>query len=573
MPADVFTYLIKWGLPRYLCRLGYSQPGPLLKPQLHAIRCTLLIAYSLKLSLSGIMRRLALEIASQAVPVATTILDRVFFAAIALRAWGLDGFEYWSLILSVTSLLTIFDAGCLQNFANRITSAMARGDPARAIDVYQQSNFIFLIIGFAAAASAAVLALSSPLQSVTGIAHPQFASQALLVVLGLGLATALRLVAMNFMAVYRANLSYGRGTVVFALTEIIRILLLCTVIALGASIAATAIFYLLLTGVALAGIAHFDIGRRFPDFRYRIVLPRGDALKGSLRMALAFGLPLLPVMAMQQAPVLLLGAAAAAGAGLVASFVLLRTLSNLARTIVYKAVNVLAMDLVRHGVKRGEETANRLGRRINSLVAFVFGCIGGGLLSYGETIIGLWSCRPSLFDPIVLAVMLMPMVLTPSLMLAQTVLQYRNTPKVWSIGAFVHGGLAILLYFSLPIDDILLSVSVAVYGGEMLGLGLPVLWASAGCSWREMLRREVGPTFVSIGALLAVIALSWCLTRIVAPTSFEGILFHFITVGAVFSVNLIWLLRYSLSWARSILSPIPADPSSGTATKAPRANC
>ena len=39
---------------------------------------------------------------------------------------------------------------------------------------------------------------------------------------------------MNFMAVYRANLSYGRGTVVFALTEIIRILLLCTVIALGA---------------------------------------------------------------------------------------------------------------------------------------------------------------------------------------------------------------------------------------------------------------------------------------------------------------------------------------------------
>ena len=217
------------------------------------------------------MRRLGIEIASQVVPFFATVLDRVLFTAIALRVWGLDGFEYWSLVVSLSSLLAMFDAGCLQNFANRITSAMARGDMKMAVAVYRQSNFVFLVIGAVAAVFTVGFAISPVMQSALGISHPQFRSEASFVVFGLGSATALKLVAMNFMATYRAHLSYGRGTTVFAVAEILRLIVISILVAFGAPLAAAAIVHLMLTAVSLACIAQFDIARIFPHFRYRIM--------------------------------------------------------------------------------------------------------------------------------------------------------------------------------------------------------------------------------------------------------------------------------------------------------------
>ena len=475
--------------------------------------------------MSGEKRRIAGDLASQAAPLAAALIERVVLAGVLIREWGLAGFEYWSLAMALVGLLTILDSGCLMNFSNRIAMHWTAGEPARAVAVYRQSNAIFLLLGLLMAALAAAVGASPAARGFVGIDPDAFPAEALALLTLVGASSAMRMAMTNVTAVYRARLGFGRVTLWLALLDVGRALSISAAAMAGAWLveAAWVNFAVTLAGLWLIAL---DIGARYPEFRFRLALPRRSDLAGSLVNSLHFGLPLLPTLAIQQGPVLVLGGAAALGGGAVASFVLLRTLANLARLVVQRLVNVLGMELARRQMGGRPDEAGALLGRMNAVIAVLFGFMAGGIVAYGDTIVALWSGRGGLFDPLAMAVLLLPFVLTPSFPLSMTFLMYRDTPKAWTVGTFLHLVLALGLWFALPGVDLVLRVALAVSVGELIGLALPVIWARSDRDFAALARQEAKLAAIACGCALLVGGLERSASALASPLSFPGLLLH-----------------------------------------------
>lgn len=446
--------------------------------------------------------RVGLDVATQFLSVATSFIDRLFLTGLALRVLGVAGFEYWSVAMSLSALLSVLDFGCLMNFSNMVVHARERGDSALSVRVYERANTIFLGIGSVATLGGMAIALSPTLQNFLGFNARQFAAQAPLVLGLLAVATGVKLTVSNAMAVYRVNLRFARGSTISAFADLLRILGTMVGMQIGGLIGA-AVGHALSTCIGLF-LMMVDIARIMPDYRYRFRSPRSEEMRGVIGTSLAFAAPFIPITIMNQGPVLLLNGRAALGSNVVAIFVLLRTLSSVIRTIMLKVTNVLGMEVARFAVRGEERVAHRLldlmGWQMTAIAAY----LAGVLLAGGGIFVRFWTGKSDLFDPLILGIMLAPLVLTPTYLIATSFLQYRNTPRIWTAGMFAQLPAAALLYILLAGQSELLRISAAAFLGELLGLAIPVVFAIGGGFRAATIFREISRT--GAAAALAVAA-------------------------------------------------------------------
>lgn len=469
------------------------------------------------------MKRVTLDVASQALPIATTFLDRLLLTSILVRGLGVERFEYWSLAISAAGLLAIVDSGFLMNFSNLVTRHVERGERDKAIAVYRQSNTIFLALGLVAALVTLALALSTALQTFAGIAPGRFASHALVVIGALGAATALRLALSNISTIYRVSLEFGRGTLLTSAAEVVRILAVSGAVLAGGGLREAAIAHLLGTMAGLGAIAFGDAGRRHPGFRFKLAMPRRDALSGSLRNALAFGLPLIPFIAINQVPVLALGGATALGSGAVAVFVLMRTLANVAQSIIGKVTNVFAMEIARHGLRGDDARARQLLAPLGRLSAIVFGVGAGVFIGFGAGLTALWTGSASLYDARVIALLMAPMIVAPGYLLARSYIMYRNTPRAWTIGSFAHALLALAIYAAGAGLDPVIRISLALALGEILALSIPLTMIAMGGFTSRVLIEQASNLLVALAALAATIAIARVTAIVLGTATWPGL--------------------------------------------------
>lgn len=486
-----------------------------------------------------VMRRVVLDVASQALPVATTILDRVLLTSILVRGLGVERFEYWSLAIAAAGLLAIVDSGCLMNFSNLVARHVERGDHAKAVAVYRQSNTIFTLLGLLATLIALVLAASPSLQQFAGVAPGPFAGDAFVVILALGAATALRLALSNLTTIYRVKLEFARGTALNALADLLRIFAVATAVASGGGLREAALAHLLATFAGLSAIAIADAGARHRDFRFALSTPRGPDLSGSVRNSLAFGLPLIPFIAINQVPVLLLGGDTRLGSGAIALFVLMRTLANVAQTAIGKVFNVLAMEIARHALRGDDARARALLTPLGRLSAVVFGICAGTLIGLGSPLTILWTGEAELYDHRVIALLMAPMIIAPAYLLSRAYVQYRNTPLIWTVGAFAHVALALLIYFLFERLDPVIRISLALSLGEILALSIPLTVAAMG-GWKpRVLLEQAANTAIALASLAATVAVCRVAELVGGASSFAGIALALGTIAAIGGVALL----------------------------------
>lgn len=493
------------------------------------------------------MRRPLLDISSQFLPFAAQLVERVLFTAVLVQRLGVDQFERWSLIFATLSLLTMLDLGTQMTFSNRMAKAANSGDLQLAGRIYRESNSIFAGLAVLLMVGSALFAFVPAVQSFLGFDDPLSPTDSLVALL-LGTSLAIRMALSNALGAYRANLAFARGTLVMAVTETVR-----WGVAAAALLAAPGLLAPAAATAAFTALTHLfiiprDIGGRFGEFRFRLALPSRVTTHRALPDSLLFSVNYLPQVVLTQIPVLIIGSRAATG--ILASFLLMRTIANMIRAIVQRFASVIGMELGRLEVQGRIARLVRLYTRSGHFAAYCFGIGCGFILVWGDVALNLWTGSPELYDPLLLAVMLMPLALAPGLQIAAPFVTYSHRPGPLAVAVMLQTALAALLALALPVPDLVLRFTLAIYGAELFCLA-PILFQTV----RQAVNLPIWRlAFLdSARALLAGIA-----TYLVAAwlrdqwTGVTGMMLS----GLLFGLLLALILSYS---ARSLLEELRAD--------------
>ena len=448
------------------------------------------------------MRRIVLDMASQVMPLASNLIDRVILTAVMVRIWGVTGFEYWSILMAAVTIFSIIDMGSQISFSNKMAEAAHAGAKDQAARIYAESNMIFLGLAATVMGLTLLVALLPPVQQLMGLPAP-LGTRDQIALLALGFAVAGRMAMSNQAGVYRANSAFARGTTLIAGIDLLRVLLTLGTLAFGFDLMAAALATAASVVIGNMLMMSLDIARRFPLFRYRVARPTPFSTKGQLRLGLLYSVGFIPSVVMVQLPVLLIGSSASATNGVLASYVLLRTLSNFLRTSISKFTFVLAMELARLKTQKRDDLFNSTYRLVTRAVACLFGLMAGMLLGFGPDLMQLWVGNAELFDPVILLLMLSPLVVTPTVQIASPYLIFASRPGPVAKAVLLQSAAAALLAVALPIDNIAIRLTVAVYCTELFPLALVILRAVHARWSLQTLWDEASATALAIGLLVA----------------------------------------------------------------------
>jgi len=438
--------------------------------------------------------RIGREIAAQAAAFVATFFDRAILTAILLRLWGVESFAIWSLAVSAAGLTAFFTFGLNLYFSNRITFSVIRGRSAVAIHAYRAGNLLMAV----AAILSVIVVLAGTLAWEYRI-DDRIADGTLLAVTAmLTLAAATKMALSAQYAVYRAHNEFVRQSLWLSSSVILPASLAGLAALIGEGVLVASLAYLAGTLATTIPIL-FDGQRRFAGFRFGFALPNRVERRTAPLLSFAFWLQSAPSALIASGPILLLGLFGA-GAVTIARFILIRTVVNLARTVLQLA-----------GVVIGQEGARRVAARDQAGLLAVFQegtyflgvatAAGSGiLLALGEPIFRLWTGSGDLFSQSLFWIGLAPTAIVPVFTVAENVLSNSNRPWPLVVGRLAQLALTILLLVVLPIERLDIRLMAALSIGEVLGFGLPVCIAST--------RLTVGLTvgFFAKSILFAIIA-------------------------------------------------------------------
>jgi hypothetical protein len=177
-----------------------------------------------------------------------------------------------------------------------------------------------------------------------------------------------------------------------------------------------------------------------------------------------------------QIPVMLVGSRSASG--VLAGFVLMRTIANSLRSLTQSFLGVIGMELGRLESQRRMGELRVAYSRLSLLVSISFGAICGFAWSWGDLLVAWWTGRSELFDPTLLAIMLAPLVITPVAQLTIPFLTYAHRPERVAASIVAQVLAVVVLAFAIPVQSIAMRLSLAISGGEILALA-PIAYASA----------------------------------------------------------------------------------------------
>ena len=423
------------------------------------------------------LRRIGQSFAAQVLRLGVSLVDRVFVVAVLLRAWGTDIYADWAILLSCATLLSLAEFGLNIHYGNVWQKAHVEHDVARFQRILSVALGGTLLLGLCVAALGLAAAFATDLPrflSVSAIPHAQA-----LAMLGLmALATISRMMRGAISQVYRGRQSYAHGVVIDAAAMAALAATMIVAAVCGASPIAMAFLYLASDLTAGWGLMLWDQSRRWPDLRFRPVKPTwaevSDIAAHVRWLAIMQGAPL----AWNSLPVVLLGAMGANGNALV-SFLMLRTLANLARQIA-SLLSISAGIEVANLQYAGN--ASGVVRQLELLGRFLSAMTGGiavAVALFGESFLAVWSGHDGLFDPTIAATLFGAAVITAPSAPVVAYLMLANSARPAAI-AFVFQlaiGLAACAALAGPYDVAGAAVGLAV--GEAMGqaIALPLLAA------------------------------------------------------------------------------------------------
>jgi hypothetical protein len=227
--------------------------------------------------------------------------------------------------------------------------------------------------------------------------------------------------------------------------------------------------------------------------------------------------------------------------GLLASFVLIRTLSNVARTPLQSMGIVMGQEAGRRIAVGDLEGARRVIETTGRLFAVVSGLTSGLLLAGGESLTWYWTGNRELFDGPLMAAAAMPMVITPTALLAHNVLSSYQAPIMPAIARWAQLAITAIAYlaFSNQSPPVRMMISLSI--GEVVGYAPVAYWSTS------QLVPRLGPTFYawSLGLVLACTLVSTIVTSLllsfVVPFGDVATLAGFGAIAAIFGIGILFI--------------------------------
>lgn len=412
------------------------------------------------------------EQASQLLSNVAGFIDRLVLTAILLRIWDANTFETWSALAAFAGLASLFEFGFNLYFNNRITFQTERGDNIGAAHTYRVANTVLLtstVVGIAAMALAA---------STLGPDAVRDDPLTALGLVSLVLASFLRLMMAGSNALYRANRQYGRLTLILTAGEFARIAGTMTAALIGGGIAGAGMAALGIQTIVFVYITFIDTRRRYFPFGFGLAIPRGEIIRDGISKSAVYFAQLVPVILWTSLPILVLERNSMAP-GLLTGFIIVRTLSNVARTPLQSFGQVVGLEFGRRIAVSDQHGAFQTFERSARLFA-VLGGIGVGMLMIGgEHVVAIWAGDASLFSLTLLGVGLAPMLLAPASLLAHNALLCSNSPYIAAVARWLQVALTVLVWLVAPIDNPAVRMMVALAVGESAGYA-PVAYFAVG---------------------------------------------------------------------------------------------
>lgn len=435
-----------------------------------------------------------IEQVGQVIAILAGLIDRVVLAGVLLRIWGISKFETWSVILAVSGLVSLAEFGFSLYFNNRLMQETEQGRLKDSQRTFRIANTIFGVVAVFGFVSLALGILCLPVEGIVG--DPVAAWSVLI----LGACTSLRIGFSASLSLYRANRQYGRLVLILSLGEILRVMAAIVVCSLGGGLLEVSIAAGLAAVIPQVVYPVLEARRRFLPHRWGFAIPSSVELRQALSISSAFFAQSVPIILLGTVPVLLLGKAGTE-VGMLASFVLVRTLSGLPRTI-----------LQQFGIVLGQECGRRLAigdcagtmwivAESARLYSIVSGLATGFLIVSGQEVVLLWTGTQGHFRLDYLICAALPMALTANSVLAHNILIATNAPFSAAAGRWTQFALTVVLIVLSPSQDLGLSLFIALSMGEILGfaplayLGVSRLVRGAGMRFHL---KELVPSILSV---------------------------------------------------------------------------
>ncbi len=411
---------------------------------------------------TGHARRLVSEQLAQLILVASGFFDRLVLTAIVLRFWGIATFEIWSAAIAITALISLFELGFNIYFNNQMTMEMERGD----VDTYRRTlasgNTIFAATGVLAL----ILALGFIWTSDPTGSGRQL--DAMLAASALCIAASARISLCAVYAMYRANREYARFAFLSAFAEFLRVIGIVASVVLGAGLLGAAIVSASITIAVTVVFVLVDTNRRFHPHKLVFGWPARHELRRMLSMSLLYLAQLIPVILWTSLPVLYLQNLGLAS-GMLAGFVLIRTLANIARTPMQSLGTVFGQECGRCIAVGDLPGALRVLQNGARLFAVTSGLMSGLLLIGGAQITKVWTGSTALYDPAMMAAAIIPMALVTATLLVHNVLMCAQAPARPAAARWVQLLVSVVTYLLLPGLAPPLRMMVALAAGEIAG--------------------------------------------------------------------------------------------------------
>ena len=410
--------------------------------------------------------RLLKEQFLQVLTVGISILDRILLTAVFYRFWGVNLFESWSVFMSIAGLVGLAEFGFSSYFRNTISAAIHQHEHDKARKLLKTG---FTLLSLSALAG---LAIVVPLGWVLQPNSDNSQTSSMLVVLFLAFALAPRIATSCLSALYRAHLEYARYTLIFSLGEVTRILLIfaIVIVAEGGHLAAAVASFLAIN------LFHFivitlDARHRFPEYTLGWSLPNLPELREILTTSTGFFFNTIAAVLLTSLPVLLLNGEVES-AGLIASFVVIRTLTGLPRTLAQSVSVVIGFETSRQIAQKEMTQAWDVFYQSVKTSAVAAGVITALLINFSQQIVVIWMGDTALYNPNYLFVACAPLVLVSVAFIAHNVLITAHKAFHSAIARIAQVLIMLVVFWALPKSDPALSMLIALSVGEVAGFAM-----------------------------------------------------------------------------------------------------
>lgn len=373
------------------------------------------------------------------------VAGNLLLVSLYLAYWPATIYGEWLAMFSLVSSLSTFDLGINMAVVNRLTQAYTRGSLEEYSRVQHSATVFYLALAGIGSLLLAVLAWHAPIPTWLGLKETP-PEEAAWVVWWLGLVVLWAMPGGLVTSVYRTTGNLAKSQWIGNAQQIVTLAVIALVLLIGGGMNSVAAWQLAPMTIATLCVM-WDLRRCLPPLVPKVTQASLSVLRELVKPSFMFMLIMLAMAIAQQGSVLVISSAL--GGVAVATFVTLRSLTNLIQRVVRTLSNALWPDLTTIEA-RGEQARLRVVHRM-LVGASTTICIAlaAALWHEGSEVIAIWT-RGKLDPDLALMRLLLVHLVLQSPWLASsylTIATNRHPKLAWSylLSALIGVGVAALL--------------------------------------------------------------------------------------------------------------------------------